>query len=185
MSAKDRLDEGYTILVGQDEDALDPRSDDNLGIMVCFHHRLILGDRHDFHNPKEFMDSAEYKKPGTIVLPLYLYNHGLLSISTESFIGRAHHAEWDSGKVGFIYTTAKKIREWYGITRATKGHLERAREMLILEVEYYDKYLRGDFSEYVVRDPDQNILDSGCGYESDEEANRAAMEFLEGLGDEG
>lgn len=37
------------------------------------------------------------------ILPLYLYDHSMLSISTGCFAGRAHHAEWDSGQVGYIY----------------------------------------------------------------------------------
>ena len=37
------------------------------------------------------------------ILPLYLYDHSGLAMSTGSFVGRAHHAEWDSGQVGFIY----------------------------------------------------------------------------------
>ena len=37
------------------------------------------------------------------IKPLYLYDHSGISISTGSFVGRAPHAEWDSGPVGFIY----------------------------------------------------------------------------------
>lgn len=37
------------------------------------------------------------------ILPLYLYDHSGLAMSTGSFIGRALHADWDSGPVGFIY----------------------------------------------------------------------------------
>ena len=37
------------------------------------------------------------------ILPLWLYDHSGLALSTASFLGRAQHAEWDSGQVGFIY----------------------------------------------------------------------------------
>lgn len=37
------------------------------------------------------------------IKPLYLYDHSMQSISTGSFVGRAHQAEWDSGCVGFAY----------------------------------------------------------------------------------
>ena len=37
------------------------------------------------------------------ILPLYLYDHGGISMSTGSFVGKAPHAEWDSGIVGYIY----------------------------------------------------------------------------------
>ena len=37
-----------------------------------------------------------------IILPLNLYDHSMLRMSTGSFLGRAQHAEWDSGQVGCI-----------------------------------------------------------------------------------
>lgn len=38
--------------------------------------------------------------PGWKSLPIYTYIHGITAQSTESFIGRAPHAEWDSGLSG-------------------------------------------------------------------------------------
>lgn len=47
------------------------------------------------------------------IMPLYFYEHSGCSISTRSFVGRAHHAQWDSGQVGYIYldkeTTIKNM----------------------------------------------------------------------------
>lgn len=37
------------------------------------------------------------------ILPLFLYDHSGVSMSTGSFVGRVPHAEWDSGQVGYIY----------------------------------------------------------------------------------
>jgi len=37
------------------------------------------------------------------ILPLYLYDHSGITMSTGSFVGRAPNADWDSGQVGFIY----------------------------------------------------------------------------------
>ena len=48
------------------------------------------------------------------ILPLFLYDHSVQSISTASFIGRAQHAEWDSGQVGYIYADRKAILENFG-----------------------------------------------------------------------
>ena len=45
------------------------------------------------------------------ILPLFLYDHTNISISTGSFLGRAHHAEWDSGPVGFIYMGKERAME--------------------------------------------------------------------------
>lgn len=40
-----------------------------------------------------------------LIKPLFLYDHSVQSISTGSFVGRAQHADWDSGQVGFVYMT--------------------------------------------------------------------------------
>lgn len=45
------------------------------------------------------------------ILPLYLYDHSGLAMSTGSFLGRALHAEWDSGQVGFIYMDKRTALE--------------------------------------------------------------------------
>lgn len=49
-----------------------------------------------------------------ILLPLYLYDHSGLSMSTGSFVGRAVHAEWDSGQVGYIYADHDDILNNFG-----------------------------------------------------------------------
>jgi hypothetical protein len=49
------------------------------------------------------------------VVPVYMYEHSAVALSTGSFIGRAQHAEWDSGQVGFAYITPEKLEET-GIT---------------------------------------------------------------------
>lgn len=76
-----------------------------------------------------------------IILPLNLYDHSGLSMSASSFIGRAQHAEWDSGQVGWIYATADSIRAEYGNCSAES--VEKAKELLKSEVETYDYYLSG------------------------------------------
>jgi len=70
--------------------------------MVCFHNRYILGDtenKHRLHgkgentftNPEDFEDwYKENENSVAVILPLYLYDHRGLSISTGSF-----HDMWD------------------------------------------------------------------------------------------
>jgi hypothetical protein len=52
------------------------------------------------------------------VLPLYLYDHGNITMSTGSF-----HDTWDSGRVGFIYMTKEKAEgngvQWPNLTGKT------------------------------------------------------------------
>ena len=83
-----------------------------------------------------------------IVLPLYLYDHSALAMSTDSFIGRAVHAEWDSGQVGWIYVSKEDIRAEYQVDRITPSVREQAENRLKDEVRIYDAYLRGECYGY-------------------------------------
>jgi len=75
------------------------------------------------------------KSDKVAILPLYLYDHSGLSISTRSYIGRAHHAEWDSSRVGYIWldkdsamenlcTSGDKVRLAQSITSKPAIHIQ-------------------------------------------------------------
>lgn len=87
-------------------------------------------------NMQDLMANAKRKN---VILDLNLYDHSILRMSTSSFIGRAHHAEWDSGQVGWVYASHDDIEEEYG--SVTPETLEKAENLLRAEVETYDCYL--------------------------------------------
>lgn len=96
-----------------DEDPQNPRDWDNLGVMICFHRRYNLGDDKTKISEltSDTVEAAQelrerIEKKGGIVLPLYLYDHSGITMKTTPF-----HCQWDSGQVGFIYITKKKMRE--------------------------------------------------------------------------
>lgn len=154
---------GLIIKIYIDENAANPRTEeDNMGTMICFHRRLKLGDTHKL-TVKEAKNLV--KRKDVISLPLYLYDHGGLSISTGSFIGRAHHAEWDSGEIGFIYITKETIRKEYG--SAGQKNIDRAIEYLKNEVKIYNDYLAGNVYGYVIENKDGEHIDSCWGYFGD------------------
>ena len=127
----------------QDEYPESPRTWSNLGTMACFHRRYSLGDKDipfssDDFNGWDEMEAYIYKELNAlIVLPLYLYDHSGITISTSSFSCR-----WDSGQVGFIYVTKETLQKEYG--EITEGVLETATRVLEGEVKTYDQYLTGD-----------------------------------------
>ena len=133
----------FELVVVQDTDPESPRTWDNLGTMICFHKRYELGDKTDYRT--EDYDSWEELKEGIIknegevvILPLYLYDHSGITISTSSFDCR-----WDSGQVGFIFVSKYKIKK-EGIDET------KVEEYLKGEVETYDQYLTGDVWGYNV-----------------------------------
>ena len=79
--------------------------------MCCFHKRYSLGDKHSIDNSQfeDWDEVEEYlikEEKAIVILPLYLYDHSGITISTAPF-----SCNWDSGQIGFIYTTEKRIKE--------------------------------------------------------------------------
>ena len=120
-----------------------PRNWDNLGTMVCFHKRYDLGDTTDYRSENydawgDLRNDIEENEGEVTILPLYLYDHGGITIRTSPF-----GCQFDSGQVGFIYVSKDKI-EKEGIDES------RVIEYLENEVETYDKFLRGECFGYKV-----------------------------------
>jgi hypothetical protein len=106
-----------------------------------------------------------------ISLPLYLYDHSGITISTGSF-----HCPWDSGQVGFIYVSRKDAEkelypadsyprefirgdnvDWFS---SLQTHVET---IFKAEVETYDQFLRGDVWGFVLEENGEEI-DSCWGF---------------------
>ena len=129
------------------QDFDNPRSWDNLGTMVCFHNRYDLGDKHEYdhrdYSGWDEMESAIIKNEDTcVILPLYLYDHSGITMNTTGFSCR-----WDSGQVGFVFVSKKKVREEYGVKRIDKKLIEKVTELLVNEVKTYDMYLTGELQD--------------------------------------
>lgn len=136
----------------ENADVMDPREMWNLGIMACFHRRLILGDK--ITDPRGGTITADEarliektrtcptadgdEREPCIVLPVYGYEHSGIAVSVSPF-----SCPWDSGRLGIIYAPHSRIRECNGAGRVTTKMIERAEAVLISEVEEYNRYLQG------------------------------------------
>ena len=178
--------EGYTIKYEREEYPQSPIDDFDLyGTICCAHRRHTLGHVQLPNNltyaeaigqeiltlpPERNLMKALNK--AAVWLPLYLYNHSGLSISTRSFYGRAHHAEWYSGVVGFIYITLEDIKkesgnhDWKLITAKRRKQVE---DRLRTTVEIYDGYLSGNIWNYAIADPNGKDIDESNSYYGDED----------------
>ena len=97
-------------------------------------------------------------EPLALWLPVYLYNHSGLALSTKPF-----YSHWDSGQVGFIVATQKDVREFFGVERISKRVRTLAYARLEAEVQTYHQYLSGDVWDYLIEDEDGEIVDSLSG----------------------
>lgn len=130
--------------IDTDEDPSCPRGWSNLGKMICFHKSYDLGDKHEL-NSNEFGGWDEMEKylikkmKAEIIFPLYLFDHSGITMSISPF-----NCPWDSGQVGFIYTTKEDIREFFNSKVVSKKLLKLSNERLKGEVKTYNQYLTGD-----------------------------------------
>lgn len=184
--------DNYLLRIFRDDAPVSPRAWDNLGTMVCWHRNYELGDKHNYRNVEEwindladslgitleYVDYDDYKhykttselfdniKQVCVVLPLYLYDHSGITMSTFPF-----NCPWDSGQVGWIYVTHDKIKEEYG--KLDDETIKRVKDVLIGEVKVYDQYLNNDVYGYVLENKikcdccghiEYNLVDSCWGY---------------------
>ena len=179
--------DGCTLSIYQDDYADTPRKhSEPLGKMISFHKRYDLGDKHDYQTPNEFLEDVanelypdfdkhfeklEYGalrnliSKTAVILPLYFYDHSVQSISTESFIGRAVHAEWDSGLVGEVFCSHEDVKKAFG--HVTPQTIEWTKHALKMEVAEYDSWLRGECYGYMLTDENGDEIDSCWGFYGD------------------
>ena len=112
-----------------------------------------------------------------VVLPLYMYDHSGIAISTQSFVGRAVHGEWDSGRIGFVYATKEDIRKNWMVKRVSKQLLEDTERILNGEVEHYNQYVQGNVYGFTIENNESGkIIDSCGGYIGEDYYNEMVRE---------
>ena len=154
---------GLTIRVEADNFADDPLEEwDTLGTMVTSHPRYKLG--HEQASVEEINEIAN--DPKNIVLPLYLYDHSGLSISTDSFSCR-----WDSGCVGIVYVSKAKVRSEWQKKRISSELRRTVLANLNGMVKTYNHYLTGNVWRYEVLDEAGDVLDACSGFYGDWETS--------------
>jgi hypothetical protein len=146
----------YTIEIFQDLNPESPREWENLGKMICFHNRYNLGDDHDLtiEDIKKIVQRKD-----VIALPLYLYDHSGITISSKPF-----SCPWDSGQIGYIYVDYKRIRKEYGWKKISQNRRDLITNYLKSEIAVYDQYLTGDIYGYAITDKDNEDIDSCYGF---------------------
>lgn len=96
----------------------------------------------------------DFLKKSMVILPLYLYDHSGLAMSTKSFFGKAPHAEWDSGQVGWIYIDRDKFEKLYG--EFNEKNIQTAIKDLTAEADLYGHYIAGEnYSLAIFEDGEQ------------------------------
>ena len=143
----------YVIELVYDTEPDSPREWDNLGRMAFYHGRYNLGDRKQIDDAFALREYLETNADTILYLPVYMYDHGGITIKTSPF-----GCEWDSGLLGYIYVSREQAKR-QGFNDDSKIY-----DQLEAEVKTYDQYLRGDVYGYIIFDADDNELDSCFGF---------------------
>ncbi len=173
---------GYKIQIVSDYDnAENPREWDNLGTMLCVHSRYSLGDEH-FYSSQELWEHIAWEHnifdvdgnyetdreriekwlfANCIVLPLYIYDHGGVTMRTVPF-----SCPWDSGQVGFIYITKEQACKEFGWKRISAKRKQQIIDYLRAEVDTYDSYLKGEVYGFVIEEIDESCWNFFGHYEN-------------------
>jgi hypothetical protein len=111
-----------------------PRENDNLGTMAFFHKRYRLGDNHKLtiQDAQNISYSKKY-----ISIPVYMYDHGGIAISTQPF-----SCPWDSGQLGIIFVELKTALKEFNRKRSSKQFEKIVKNALTSEVTDYNNYLQ-------------------------------------------
>jgi hypothetical protein len=199
--------------VKQDQDYDSPREWDQLGTMWCHHNRYRLGDKDGAQKAYELVQSCDLtpedaelledasglkyakdrktvldlmqKYDVAIAMPLFLYDHSGITMSTGNFGDR-----WDSGQVGVIFVSKERLKEegvlgdseWREKYHAGKSDEEIVQTILKAEVSEYDDYLTGNVWGYQVK-VYEDVENSCWGFYGDsgeKEANNEAEAYAEG-----
>lgn len=145
----------------QEECPESPREWDNLGTMACWHNRYNLGDIQPKQSPEEWL--AENAPEGSVVLPLYLYDHSGITMRTNAF-----SCPWDSGQVGYIVATPEAIRKEFSCKRISKKLRAKVEKILMQEVKIYDDFITGCVYSYIIETEDGEYIDSCGGFYGDD-----------------
>lgn len=175
----------YVIEIIIDEYPENPRDNDNLAKLVCSHDKYKLGDKqvvdaddyfeefsglymNDFEDLKDFYVKAkELIESKYVVLPLYLYDHSGITMSTKPF-----SCMWDSGQVGFALIEIEKFRKDFQVEHINREEVEK---YIRQEVETYDTYLRGNVLAYKITNSEGEEEIGGGYYEKQDAINDAKI----------
>lgn len=157
----------YRIEVWNDECPLNPMEDwDAQPTIVHWHSRYNLGEQypesfpHPFEEREAAIEAIRAEYGCTVVVPVYLYDHSGITISTTPF-----SCPWDSGQVGFAFFTSKALKDGWGDHPWPTD--EALPEIIASSLESYDMYLRGDVKGFTIEGP--NVHESVGGFFCSEE----------------
>lgn len=146
--------EGHTLKIYRDEDPENPRDWRNLGTLLFVNKPRSLKDCSDKGA------NVEDAKKALIRLPIYIYIHSGIEISTTPF-----SCPWDSGFLGYYYVTREKVVSEYG--EVTPENIQTAENCAQAELETFGEYLSGEVYRFTIEKAGE-VIDACGGFYGEE-----------------
>jgi hypothetical protein len=151
---------GYIVA---DEEPSPPWDWDELGTVAHWHRGYDLGgESPQKQSHQEFLEEAE--AGGYIMIPFSMYEHGGITL----YAGHGNHAfdgaGWDSGPIGYLYTTPERVEELCGKDKGVPYGKEWVEKRLEGELQTLDDYYTGSVYGYTILDAHGEHVDSCWGY---------------------
>jgi hypothetical protein len=170
---------GYTIKIMPDEDAADPRENDNVSKMFFWHTRYDLGDSEERNASRasdRFEELAGWDAVGELIeeeygplaaiVPVSMIDHSGLHLYVGSGAHPSDPGGWDSGMIGFAFVTQATVEYERHVDASLRDEdIEWARKMIEAELDEYNLYLGGGYVGYVIENPNGEIVDSLWGFD--------------------
>lgn len=180
-----KLKDNHVLKIEHDSFTDSPREWDNLGTVIVFHKNYDFGDATNLNSSMfegwcGLKDHLVNELNAKICLPIYMYDHSGITISTSPF-----SCKWDSGQVGYIYVTNTRIIEEYGDD--SEDSIKNATSVLEGEIKTLDQYLTGDvYSFTLVKEitcdlghTHEEVIDSCGGFYGSDEKTNGIMEHID------
>ncbi len=162
-----------------------PREWDELGTMISFHREIIsdknytgmdvahqlcsilneLGEEH-YPYEEENVDLLNriMKSEKLVVLPLYIYSHSGVRISTTfNQFAKIDPTGFDWGFNGIYFTTRQKIKKQYNVEEITEEILEMAKKNMRNNLKIFDEWANGEVYRYMIIDLNNGQVIDSCG----------------------
>lgn len=176
------LKDGGVIEINYNTSPQNPREWNNASTVAVFHKRYDFGDEVDFtadqfNNWDEMKSYIRKTYRPLAILPIFMYDHSGITINTTGF-----SCSWDSGQIGFIYTTQKHL-DTMGITikndESWVQFIERLEGYLQSDIKILDQYINGEVFGFIIKDSEGERVDSCWGFYGSDFKNNGILDYLD------
>ncbi len=150
---------GYTINIYTDEPHENPLEEwDFMATMSCQHRNYSLSTKDNKLTTADEIKAWVAQKD-VISLPIYMYEHGGITISTTPY-----SCCFDSGQLGYIHVTRAKAREFLKKKKLMAKDVEEVYDRMRRQIKLIDNYITGDVFRFEILNNEGNEIDSCGGY---------------------